>query len=616
MSGLCGWLGEGQASWQPTLSAMLAPLVRFDGSRPDTSGGDGFAVGAAGTSNTSTVLERQGVRVALVGHALWEGGGTSQSPSSVAGRLIDSYLAEGERALAHLRGDFAVAVIQPQAKRCLLAVDRIGIRNLVYEFAGQTLVFGSTCDAVQAHPAAQSVVDPQAIFNYVYFHMVPGPGTIFRGQTRVLPGHCVVFDGTTARAAPYWEMAFEDQPLSRPFEELKREFLGNLTEGVRELSLPDACAAFLSGGTDSSTISGLIGKVQAKTAQTYSIGFAAEGYDEMNYARLASRHFGTEHHEYYVTPDDVVDAIPRVAAIYDQPFGNASAVPTYHCARVARQDGVLRMLAGDGGDELYGGNARYAKQYQFSHYDRIPAFLRHGVVEPLSHLLPTEGPALLRKARSYIAQASLGLPARYEAYNLLERIGAENIFTPEFLATIDRRQPSALVAQTYHGARSGHWLNRLLTVDLKFTLADSDLPKVTRMCELAGVDVAFPMLHQEVVDFSAHLAPDLKLKGTTLRYFFKEALRGFLPDEILVKEKHGFGLPVGPWLLSHPNLKALAREALSSLRSRGIVRTDFLDALFNRYLAEHPGYYGTMVWVLMMLELWFQRGTGASSRVA
>ena len=284
---------------------MLAPLVRFDGSRPESDGGEAFGVAAAGVPNTSTILERHGVRVALVGHALWEGDGAAQTPSAVAGRLVDAYLTEGERALRHLRGDFAVAVMQPREKRCLLAVDRIGIRNIVYEQAGDTLVFGSTCDAVQAHPAAQAVVDPQAIFNYVYFHMVPGPGTVFRGQTRILPGHYVAFDGTTLRTAPYWEMAFEDHPEPRPFEDLKREFLGSLTDGVRALSLPEGCASFLSGGTDSSTISGLVGKVQAKAPQTYSIGFAAEGYDEMNYARIASRHFHTEHHEYYVTPDDV-----------------------------------------------------------------------------------------------------------------------------------------------------------------------------------------------------------------------------------------------------------------------------------------------------------------------
>ena len=127
------------------------------------------------------------------------------------------------------------------------------------------------------------------------------------------------------------------------------------------------------------------------------------------------------------------------------------------------------------------------------------------------------------------------------------------------------------------------------------------------MCELAGVDVAFPMLNDDVIDFSLRLAPALKLRGTRLRPFFKEALADYLPPETIAKQKHGFGLPVGTWLQSHANLRALASDSLMTLRARGIVRGDFIDRLLGDHLAAHAGYYGTMVWILMMLELWFQR---------
>jgi asparagine synthase (glutamine-hydrolysing) len=146
----------------------------------------------------------------------------------------------------------------------------------------------------------------------------------------------------------------------------------------------------------------------------------------------------------------------------------------------------------------------------------------------------------------------------------------------------------------------------MLALDLRFTLADSDLPKVSTACELAGVEVRYPMLDDAVVAFSARLAPELKLKGSRLRYFFKEALRGFLPDEILAKEKHGFGLPYGPWLRTHAGLRSISFDSLSALRRRGIVRPDFLDRLTGEHVEAHAGYYGTMVWVLMMLEQWFE----------
>ncbi len=210
-----------------------------------------------------------------------------------------------------------------------------------------------------------------------------------------------------------------------------------------------------------------------------------------------------------------------------------------------------------------------------------------------------------------MTQARLPMPARYETYNLLERLGPAEVFHADFLAGMDRGRPLAMLTERYRAADAGSLINRMLDLDLKFTLADNDLPKVTQMCARAGVDVAFPLLHDSLVAFSSKLAPDLKLRRTRLRYFFKEALRDFLPREIVEKSKHGFGLPVGPWLVEYRPLRELSGDALASLRKRGIFNPRFLDGLLGSQLHEHPGYYGTMVWVLMMLELWFQHHQGA-----
>jgi asparagine synthase (glutamine-hydrolysing) len=471
---------------------------------------------------------------------------------------------------------------------------------------------GSSCDVVAAHPAVNARVDPQAIYNYVYFHMVPGPGTAFSGLRRIPAGHFLLADPAGERLEPYWRMSFLETSRD-DFEPLKREFRSALRSGVQQFSAGSECGTFLSGGTDSSTVSGLLAEASGRAPRTYSIGFEASGYDEMAYARIAARHFRTNHHEYYVTPADVVDAIPRVAAAYDQPFGNASAVPTYFCAKLAREDGVERILGGDGGDELFGGNARYARQHQFALYDRVPRVIRSALIEPLLLGLPGLGRLpLVRKARSYVQQAMMPMPDRYEAYNLLERLGPENVFDPGFLSSIDRNGPLEMMREEYHAARANSLIDRMLALDLKFTLADNDLPKVTRMCDLAGIDVAFPMLHDGVVAFSGKLPPEMKLRGTTLRYFFKEALRDFLPPEISAKEKHGFGLPAGVWIRDYPPLRTLAFDAIASLRSRKLFRSDLLDSLLGEHLQSHAGYYGTMIWVLMMLELWFQKHAGGT----
>ncbi len=305
-----------------------------------------------------------------------------------------------------------------------------------------------------------------------------------------------------------------------------------------------------------------------------------------------------------MTPGDVAAAIPLVAAAHDQPFGNSSAVPTYYCARLAREDGVAALLGGDGGDELFGGNERYAKQHLYSLYSDLPAFLR-SIIEPLAFLPPEAG--LPGKVQRYIRHASLPMPERYDHYNLLERLGPDVVFTGEFLEAIDRTLPAAQMAQAYGQAHADSLVNRMLALDLRYTLADSDLPKVARSCELAGLEVRFPLLDDTVVAFSARLAPGLKLKGTRLRYFFKEALKEFLPGEIITKTKHGFGLPFGPWLETHEPLRQIALESLTDLKRRGIVRPELIDELTSVHVRSHADYYGTMVWVLMMLEQWLRR---------
>ena len=166
---------------------------------------------------------------------------------------------------------------------------------------------------------------------------------------------------------------------------------------------------------------------------------------------------------------------------------------------------------------------------------------------------------------------------------------------------------------SYWGQSAQSMTNRMLGFDLKYTLEDNDIPKVMRSCDLAGVVARFPLLDDKLVAFSATLPPELKVRRTRLRYFFKEALRGFLPNEIITKSKHGFGLPFGPWLNEHRPLRQIALDSLTNLKQRGIVNPEFIDELCSRHVAIHASYYGTMVWVLMMLEQWFQRSSRSSA---
>jgi asparagine synthase (glutamine-hydrolysing) len=372
---------------------------------------------------------------------------------------------------------------------------------------------------------------------------------------------------------------------------------------------PERPGTFLSGGLDSSTVTGLLAAVREGDVDAYSIGFAAEGYDEMAYARLAARHFGVRHHEHYVTPDEVMAAIPAIAAAYDEPFGNSSAVPTYLCARLAAANGSRMLLAGDGGDELFAGNARYLKQGIFGCYSRLPAAFRTLLAAAQERQWAVAVPQV-RKLHSYVAQARIPLPDRLQTYNFMERQPLAEILAPALLERIDPEASRRLLREEYHLDRDASELNRMLRLDWRFTLADNDLRKVGTMTQLAGVEVRYPMLDDAVAAVSLRIPTRLKMKRHTLRAFYKEAFRGFLPEAILAKTKHGFGLPFGVWVLSHPGLHQMAYDAIIALKKRDLIAPTYLDRLADRHREEHAAYYGELIWVLMMLELWFQNEEG------
>ena len=265
----------------------------------------------------------------------------------------------GEKLPTLMHGNFAFAVLEPLKKQAFLALDRMGAERLCYAKHGGQLVFGSSVQSVAAHPAVGRDIDPQAIYDYLYFHTIPAPRSLYQGVHKLLPGQTLTLKNGQLSTGFYWQADYT--PVDAGFDPHRRDFRSLLDQAVRDADAP-ATAAFLSGGTDSSTIVGALTAARGAPVDTFSIGFDADGFDEMEYARCAAERFGSRSHEYYLKPADIVTAIPVIAREYDEPFGNASAVPTYFCAKAAREAGFENMLAGDGGDEIFGGNARYAKQ--------------------------------------------------------------------------------------------------------------------------------------------------------------------------------------------------------------------------------------------------------------
>lgn len=605
---VCGWANfhsQGECTTLP-LDAMLAAegLCRSEVQTARQPWGEV----AAGSEAGSIAMSPDGRIALLLGRPRWLEGGAAKLALELgnANALLARYSQLGDKVLQELGGNFSLVVLDGGRREALLAIDRTGIERLCFAWQGRTLAFSSSARAVACHPGVQAPINRQALYEYLYCHMVPSPDTAFAGVEKLLPAEAIkAGEGGQPRRSFYWQLSYGSQVTSDP----KQRFFELTQQAVARADDSRATGAFLSGGTDSSTVCGMLGRVRNAPAETFSIGFDATGFDELEYARITSHHFGTYAHEYYVTPDDVAEAIPLIAASYDEPFGNASAAPTYFCAKLARENGMAVVLAGDGGDEFFGGNARYAKQQVFEHYQSLPPALRRAA-EPAVLGLPFGGSLWpIRKAQSYVRQARIPLPDRLETYNFLHRDPLNQIFDPSFLADIDPDRPLALMREAYFRCASAEPVERMMHLDHKFTLADNDLRKVSRMCEAAGIEVRFPFLDEDLVAFSGTLSTAQKVSRGRLRVLFKDALRGFLPDETISKSKHGFGLPFGVWLNSHPGLQSFAASALKNLSNRGIVLPQYLERLREAHDAGNSSYYGVMIWVLVQMELWMQANT-------
>jgi asparagine synthase (glutamine-hydrolysing) len=514
-----------------------------------------------------------------------------------------------EKLILNARGHFSLILLNKETSEIKCLSDKFNTHPLYYHSKDGEFSFSSRLKSIVQWLPEKPKIDFQAIYQYVYFHCIPSPHTIYNDVYKIQPNELISFHNSKKTISSVFSPQFTES--SESSEILQKQLHHTLQQSVNEsVAGIDAgsLGAFLSGGLDSSTIVGLYAEqMKEKQANSFTIGFNAEGYDETPFARATAKHFGSNHKEYYVTPEDVVAALPSIAAYCDEPFGNSSALPTYFCAKFAKENGSSVLLAGDGGDELFAGNERYAKQKVFEHYYRYPKIMgREPLGNVISLISKKTNIGLFNKAKSYIEQARIPLPERLQTYNFLNHFSYKDIFLDDFSSKISSTLPEDMLRLRYHTPRDTDALNKMLFLDWKFTLADNDLVKVSNMCAMGGVDVKYPMLSDDLVDLSMKIPSEMKLPGQNLRKFYKDTFTGFLPDSTLNKSKHGFGLPFGNWMIINSNLKELSCDALASLRKYEFFNQAFIDKLLNEHTGDHAKYYGELVWVLMMLSLWLE----------
>jgi asparagine synthase (glutamine-hydrolysing) len=520
------------------------------------------------------------------------------------------YLTDGPSSVNKLRGAFALAIWDYNTRTLMLAVDRFGIKRLCYAQRNAEIIFATQASAIFASGRFDRSVDLSAITEYFVYNVVPIPKTAFEGVSRVAPGEYVLWTDKGTTKTRYWEMRYPEDDR-RSTNALSEELLSRMTSAVQKTSSDldlSRTGCFLSGGTDSSSIVGLLTRLYTPSINAFSIGFSEDRFNELEYAYLAAEHFRARHVEGRLGPQEARGVVDKIISAYDEPFGNSSAIPTYWCAKLAREQGMEVLLAGDGGDELFGGNERYREEQIFDFYQRLPSSARRWLIEPIVLGNPIKV-GLFGKAQNYINRSNTGNPERYCRWRLLRRFAPDLVLGSDMPFRNGHSDLLATMRRHHRAAPATTELNRLLYVDVKMTLGDDDLPKVTQTAELAGIRVRFPYLDHELAEFSGRLPASQKVRFLEKRYLFKHATRNLLPEAILKKKKHGFGLPIGFWLKSDPRWHDWAKEVLYDPRTyqRGYFQRSFVEQLFSNMQQDDTPYFGDLLWIFLVLELWHRQ---------
>jgi asparagine synthase (glutamine-hydrolysing) len=528
--------------------------------------------------------------------------------SSDTETIVHAYEERGAACVENLRGMFAFAVWDARERELFIARDRVGKKPLFYTLTPRgTFVFGSELKSLLEHPEVEREIDPEALDAYLAFGYVPDPLSILRGIHKLPPGHHLTFKGGRVRVERYWDFEYEiTEQWSE--EEYVEELRALLDESVRLRLIADVpLGAFLSGGVDSSAVVGLMARNTSRPVKTFSIGFREDSYDELHYARLTAKAFGTDHYEFVVTPE-VCRVVDELAWHLDEPFADSSAIPTYAVSKLAREH-VTVALSGDGGDELFAGYTRYAIERKRANFARVPRLVRQGLMRPLSRRLPHGA-----WGRNYLHNVSLDPVSRYlDSISFMAGLDKLALYTEDFRARLNGADaPAALFREHAARVRTGDPLDTLLYLDSKTYLPGDILTKVDRMSMAVSLEARVPLLDHKLIEFVTRIPASLKMKGLETKHIFKRAVRGLVPDEILDRPKQGFGLPIQKWI--NQELREYIRDILFSQRARerGYFKQSYVELLYDEHDRGRRDNTGHL-WTLFMLELWHRTFADASS---
>ncbi len=524
--------------------------------------------------------------------------------------LLRAWQHWGEDCLGRLVGMFAFAVWDMRARRLFLCRDPIGIKPLHYGFTrGGDLVFASELKGLLAHPGVARRLDPQALENYLALGYVPDPGTIYRGLHKLPPGHWLTWRAGEPEPAPrrYWDLPF-DLVAGMPEDAAVAELRAMLDRSVQGQMVADVpLGAFLSGGVDSSAVVASMSRQSSRPVRTCSIGFEHGRFDETVYARQVAGHLHTRHFERRVDAGDHA-LIDTLATVYDEPFSDSSALPTYRVCELARTQ-VTVALSGDGGDENFAGYRRYRLHaWESSLRARLTPSLRTPVFGLLGRVYPKAdwAPRPLRAKTTLEALARDDVAAYFHGVSTTSLALRQQLYSPAFKRELQGYTALAVFRGHAERAPTDDPLSLAQYLDFKTWLPGDILTKVDRASMAHGLEVRVPLLDHRLVAWASALPPRLKLDGVTGKYVFKKMLEPDLPHEVLYRPKMGFSVPLSAWLRGP--LAARTRKALldGAVAGCGVFEPAMLERMLRQHASGRRDHAATL-WSLLMLDA-FLRG--------
>lgn len=514
--------------------------------------------------------------------------------------IIHAYEEYGVDSIARLHGMFGLAIWDSPHKRLLLARDRVGKKPLYYTRVNGNLHFASEIKSLLSHPQVKRQADVQALADFLSVRYVPGPATLFANIYKVQPGHWLLCENDILREECYWDFTFGETE-KHSTEEYISGIRRHIHRSIEERMMADVpLGAMLSGGVDSSIITGIMSQMMNEPVKTFSVGFDVPGFSELPYARLVSEHFGTEHHELMVKCADLTAYWPLLTWHRDEPVSEPSDLGVYLVSKLARQH-VKVVLSGEGGDELFAGYPKYVVDQLATYYHLLPAPIRDKVITPMLYNLPYK----MRKLKMAGRVLSEPAPQRWMSwFGVFNGPLKNNLLSESTKASID--SDSSRVFRRWleqHPQRDN--LSSMLYLDTKIWLPDNLLMKGDKMSMAAALEVRIPLLDYKLIEYAASIPSNSKMKLFQAKYLLKKAYADFLPASILTRKKMGFNVPIDVWFRGEQ--KNLLMQLLLSdrARSRGFLNNEFVAYLLRDHL-EGRTNYGVQLFILASLELWFR----------